>query len=104
MMRLIFTSCNRFVNAPRVSHDFFNVIFLATSIEILQMIQRLSGQMGTIKDETNGCDIIINQGQVFIYVYPMTNLMHKFLIYRIFLIDNAHLMYNAHPKLFRHFF
>jgi len=34
-----------------MSHDFFNVIFLATSIKILQMIQRFSGQTGTIKDE-----------------------------------------------------
>jgi hypothetical protein len=70
-----------FLNAPRMSHAFFNVIFLATSIKILQMIQRLSGQTGTVKDEANGCDIIINQGQVFIYVYPMTNLMYKFIIY-----------------------
>ena len=33
------------------------------------MIQRLSNQTGTVKDEPNGYDIIINQGKLCVYIY-----------------------------------
>jgi hypothetical protein len=41
---------------------------------------------------------------IYAYIYISIYMCVHVCSYTVFLVDNAHLMYNAHPKLFRHSF